>query len=53
VNLTIYLSALLIGAIGSFIASGLIWLIAAITNLALYQRSEVRCPTGPDCDGSV
>jgi H+/Cl- antiporter ClcA len=30
--------ALIIGAIGSFVAYALIWLIAAITNLAFYQR---------------
>ena len=30
--------ALVIGAIGSLVAYALIWLIAAITNLAFYQR---------------
>ena len=30
--------ALIIGAIGSFVAYALIWLIAAITNFAFYQR---------------
>jgi H+/Cl- antiporter ClcA len=30
--------ALMIGAIGSLVAYALIWLIAAITNLAFYQR---------------
>ena len=30
--------ALVIGAIGSVVAYALIWLIAAITNLAFYQR---------------
>lgn len=40
--------ALVVGAISSFVASGLLWLINAITNLAFYQRfsSSPAVPQG-------
>ena len=38
--------AVVIGAIGSFVACALVWLIAAITNLAFYQRFSAS-PAAP------